>query len=415
LAAEGGRILVKDPSNPIYPGRNNGGDDDDLFSSRKHLMDYVKADGIIKRTGYTDKKDWYLLVIKELFDNAIDWLWNNYRGSGDSKITANITLDNKYFNCIVRNSNLKNIPVFAPQHLQNIFDYSMTYGSKQNEFKISRGTLGDAMKYIAALPYVLRNLDRDKSNDFFDLQWDKPLYIRHNGIEQQVFIIVDEANGTIDSKITPVSDAKHLKHTDTEIEVTYPIILDISKKYATELKKDDNGSNEWNWYSPKLSLSIDDIAYYCKLQKAGTTDVSFDIEIIDKQQKPPKTEHIVQQSTHSICKEWTNIPSIKAYTPLEFRNKIFGVHDKTNITIYQVLRTFREGTQLKKRPDLDVPVAQLLNNPEKVKELYYELRNNTRLSKRSPNKISLPYSNVIKSGVQNSEQDGEEEDDDDDD
>ena len=77
-------------------------------------MDYVTVDGIIKRTGYTDKKDWYLLVIKELFDNAVDWLWNNYRGATDSKITAKITLDKKYFNCKVRNTNPDNIPVFTP-------------------------------------------------------------------------------------------------------------------------------------------------------------------------------------------------------------------------------------------------------------------------------------------------------------
>jgi hypothetical protein len=404
----GGRDLVKEPAKPIYPGRNGGDDaqeeqeqEEELFSSRKHHMDYVKPDGIIKRTGYTDKKDWYLLVIKELFDNAVDWLWNNYRGAVDSKITAKITLDKKHFNCIVRNTNPNNIPVFKPQELQNIFDYTMTYGSKQNEFKISRGTLGDAMKYIAALPYVLVNLDRDKSNDFEDLQWKTPLYIRHNGIEQQVVLIVDEGNNTITPHITPVAQAKGLKHTDTEIEVTYPL---LDRRFSNAIEVRTNEETGLEEEEVKL-LELNDISFYCKQQKAGTTDIAFDIEIIDKREKPPITEYIVQKSAHAISEDWTNIPSIRAYTPLEFRNKIFGVHDKNNTTIYKVLRTFREGTQLKKRPDLDVPIAQLVNNTKKIKELYYELRNNSRL-KATPKKLSLPYSNVVSS---NKEDDDDEE------
>ncbi|MDQ3967066.1 MAG: hypothetical protein M3275_01575 [Thermoproteota archaeon] len=358
-------------------------------------MDYVQPEGIIKRTGYTDKKDWYLLVIKELFDNAVDWLWKEYPGAADSKITAKITLDKRNFNCKIRNSNPKNIVVFTPEQLQNIFNYEMTYGSKQNEFKISRGTLGDAMKYIAALPYVLINLGRDKSNDFEDLQWKTPLYIRHNGIEQEIFIIVDEANSIITSRITPVVEAKSLKHTDTEIEVTYPIINEVREPVMA----DDTGELIHG------SLDFDTVAYYCKQHKAGTTDISFDIEIIDKRVSPPKVERITQQAAHAISDQWTNIPSIRAYTPQEFRKKIFGVHDKSNTTIYKVLRTFREGTQLKKRADLDVSVAQLINNPEKIKALYYELRNDTRLSKSSPKKLSLPYSNVIKQQPERSEED----------
>jgi len=369
-------------------------------------MDYATPDGIIKRTGYTDKKDWYLLVIKELFDNAVDWLWNNYRGATESKITAKITLDKKNFNCKVRNTNPKNIPVFTPEQLKNIFNYEMTYGSKQNEFKISRGTLGDAMKYIAALPYVLINLDRDKSNDFEDLQWKTPLYIRHNGIEQEVFIVVDEANSIIDARITPPDKSRKLKHTDTEVEVTYPLLQKpLEGTYNIVTKKETITKSE-------SYVSLEDISIYCKQQKAGTTDIAFDIEIIDKREvnNPQKAEQIIQQAAHAISDDWTNIPSVRAYTPLEFRNKIFGVHDKNNTTIYKVLRTFREGTQLKKRPDLEVPVAQLINNPDKIKKLYYELRNNSRL-KATPKKLSLPYSNVVSSSKKEEEDEDDQEED----
>ena len=102
----------------------------DIFSSRKHSMDYVTVDGVILRTGYADKKDWYLLCIKELLDNATDFLWKNYQGSSDAAIMVHITKDGSLFHVKSRNTNSRNIPVF--QNLPAIFDYDMRYGSKQN-------------------------------------------------------------------------------------------------------------------------------------------------------------------------------------------------------------------------------------------------------------------------------------------
>ena len=120
----------------------------EIFSSIKHSMDYVTVNGVILRTGYANKSDWYLLVIKELLDNATDFLWKNYPGSADAYITVDITKDNSLFHIRVRNTNSRNIPVF--QNLSAIFDYDIRYGSKQNQHIISRGILGDAMKQILA-------------------------------------------------------------------------------------------------------------------------------------------------------------------------------------------------------------------------------------------------------------------------
>ena len=62
-------------------------------------------------------------------------------------------MDDELFRITVRNSNDKNIPVFPD--LTSIFDYDMRYGSKQDVHIISRGMLGDAMKQILSLGYVL--------------------------------------------------------------------------------------------------------------------------------------------------------------------------------------------------------------------------------------------------------------------
>jgi hypothetical protein len=105
-----------------------------------------------------------------------------------------------------------------------------------------------------------------------------------------------------------------------------------------------------------------------------------------------KPIEIHQPATHPISDDWNSLPSILRYTPQEFRNKIFGVDDKSSLTIYQVLRTFKQGTQLKKTPDLDMPISSLLKDPKKVQELYYKLKNSRLGKKAPPRKISLPYS-----------------------
>ena len=94
--------MVKRTRDNYHGNSDEDEGEEEIFSSRKHLMDYVTEDGIIKRTGYTDKKDWYLLVIKELIDNAVDWLWKEYPGAADAKITATITIGNRFFTCKIR-------------------------------------------------------------------------------------------------------------------------------------------------------------------------------------------------------------------------------------------------------------------------------------------------------------------------
>ena len=83
------------PKNHVSKPRKNGPKDDtpsrlatdnnqhqnkDILSSRMHRMDYVTPDGVFLRTGHADKKTWYLLCLKELFDNCIDFSWKYYQG-----------------------------------------------------------------------------------------------------------------------------------------------------------------------------------------------------------------------------------------------------------------------------------------------------------------------------------------------
>ena len=83
-------------------------------------------------------------------------------------ISVDITKDDNLFHIKIRNSNYKNIPVF--HDLEAIFDYDGRYGSKQDVHVISRGMLGDAMKQIGIMGYMLTHVC-DDGTAFEDKQW----------------------------------------------------------------------------------------------------------------------------------------------------------------------------------------------------------------------------------------------------
>jgi hypothetical protein len=151
-------------------------------------MDYFTVDGVILRTGYSNKVPWYLLCIKELLDNAVDFLVKNYKGANNTIITVDISKDDNLFHIKVRNSNHRDIPVFSNK--EAIFDYEQRYGSKQDVHIISRGMLGDAMKQILAFGYVLIHI-HDNGNTLEDKQWEHPLIIRHNKKEFKIYLKVE--------------------------------------------------------------------------------------------------------------------------------------------------------------------------------------------------------------------------------
>ena len=72
------------------------------------------------------------------------------------------------------------------QDKQPIFDYEGRSGTKQGVYTISRGLLGDAMKQLLSLGYVLINMNNDITS-FTNTQWTYPLKVRHN-CEKWIFI-----------------------------------------------------------------------------------------------------------------------------------------------------------------------------------------------------------------------------------
>ena len=369
--------------------------DSEIFTYRSQKMDYFTIDGVNLRTGYTNKLHWYLLPIRELLDNACDFLQKHYKASKDATITLSIHLTNEIFHLTIRNTNKNDIPVFS--NLEPIFDFDKRYGSKQDVHIISRGMLGDALKQVLSLGYVLLHSKHD-GKDFTDKQWNHPLIIRHNKQEINVYLEVDNARQEATATVKSESSIQ-LTHTDTELELVLPVIEEV-----------------------RNNLTRDYIEKYCRRYTLLSTDISFNFKIIDDithihtynddkdyiNIQEALTEalstvpekgilNIEMPALHPIASEWKNADSIHSYKPEEFKRRLLNVHD-TKISVYDVLSKFREGSNIPKTR-YQITVQELLDKPEvernKILEQYFiELHDIM-----PPPELSLPYPkkfNIVK-------------------
>jgi hypothetical protein len=393
----------------------------DICTYRKHSLDYFTVDGVTLRTGFSNKHDWYLLCIRELLDNAVDFLSKNYKGSDDTVVDVNIFKDDKVFRLKVRNSNYKNIPVLT--NLQAVFDYEMRYGSKQEVHVISRGMLGDALKQIRAFEYVLLHVDYDDTTSFEDKQANHPIVIRHNGKKSKVYLNVDKVRqrALVEVQEEEQGCSKDGTTTDTEIEDILPVIDEV-----------------------RDSLNRKRIEDFCKKYPLFTTDITFRFHITDNSdyhhhhhnddpvsnngggddiissrsstykkeeqlaktllsttESPKATLNIEYKALHPISSEaWTEQNSVHSYTPEEFKRPIVNIQSiqaaKTQISVYDLLvRTYREASNLKKTDENKITITELLsqlcyNDKErnkKIERYYKQLRN----ALPPPSKLTLPY------------------------
>jgi hypothetical protein len=336
-----------------------------------------------------------------LLDNPVDSYWQKYRGASDAAIDVYIEkTSDSLLRIKVKNTNPKNIEVFTLEKLNLIFDFDMTAGSKQNLHIISRGVLGDALKQILALPYVLIHA-HDDGTTFANRQWEHPLIIRSNGKKFHIPLYVDLANQIIRSE--PIEEIdRDVFSTDTEIEVTLPIIDEVRDR-----------------------LNIHEIEQYCREYPIFTTDISFRFKLVDNSPEvetnsssnniydtTSKKEQasgaagaakalsgparnaaikIDYPALHPIAEKWNNKASIHSYKPGEYTTFIEGVHDKVNTTVYERIQQLREGTNMKMTPDLEVSIADLVadthNKDKREENQFWQLR----AVLPAPEKLSLPY------------------------
>ena len=316
-------------------------------------MDYVKSKGIKTRTG-VEEEDFGIFVLKELIDNAIDFIEDHVSAFLRKDETPIIKVIIDQINSITKirviNSNAE-IDVFSKDLVRQIFKFTKFYSSKRNRYQISRGALGDALKEVLCVPYALADKKEIEN-------WNHGLEITTDNKNFNIRIGIDKIRQKIkpDIKIKKVNNNNNQKF--TEISISLPEILDYSLV---------------DQYLFQYSILNPHMEFYFQLPKTINNHNNTFTE---------NNNHLksVQQ-----LKGYSNRQSIYYYSLTEFKNLIFSIEDD-NLPIYYLVKDFREATNIKK-DQLLTSIGHLKHHTDEIVRLYQQIRNT--LPPKS--KLELPF------------------------
>lgn len=177
-------------------------------------------------------------------------------------------------------------------------------GSKRNQYKISRGALGDAFKAILCIPYALAKEEQN-------IEWNEPLIIRSHQTSFLVRLIVDRVNQTIHTTIKEERQ-RRLARKFAEIEVRLPI--------------------------PRDNLDFTRLRYFLTEFTTFNPHIGFTFRI-----KDTSNDTLNFPQVQPIITKWTNQTSIYYYTLSEFENLIFGLENNDASSYDVIKKIFREG------------------------------------------------------------------------
>jgi hypothetical protein len=341
----------------------------EIFSRQKGQMDYINWKDIQRKIGIT-KATAILFILKQLLDNAVDYIETHYTRLADGIPLVEVKIikphNYNYLKLVVINAN-DGTPVFNERKIRLFFDPNSKVSSKRNQFKINKGALGDALKEVLGIPYALardaqEHFDRDSERDIKNNdEWNEPLILRNNSINEefQVSLTIDRIKQDIGLHVEkiPIVSRHAIRKDTTEIEVRLPLF-------------DDN---------------INALLVYLYQYFEFVTHVDFTLEYIDEDND--KRHFIEAPHTQLIEKSWKSHTSVYYYTFAQFRDFILELDDDRQI-IYDVLyKVFREGSNMPKKSLTQVSVVQIKRSEDYMGELYQLLRD----SMDPPSILSLPF------------------------
>ena len=224
-----------------------------VATSTKQVAGYFTVSGIENELSIPEHM-WPCFALKELSDNAYDWLndyypisnvinryytrSSNYNNSKTRTryIAIRIQIDKipndadltRIFRIAVRNSNVDQIEVFGGglEGLQQIFDYTQWLSTKRYQHRMTAGSLGDYLKRHGGMGYASwNNIVRGSSEVNYDndnnIQWEEPIIFRFNGTEYKVLIYYDVYKGIPESVIKYVGKSDAVDY--TEVECALPV------------------------------------------------------------------------------------------------------------------------------------------------------------------------------------------------
>ena len=307
-----------------------------VFSSQKSLMDYISIKGISERIG-VEKDDLIRFILKELLDNALDFMetygrplvTTETKEGGDLAVSVSITNEK----ITVSNCNF-GIETFTKERLKSIFSFDRFYSSKRNIYRISRGSIGDALKEVICIPYAL---GAEKGIE----DWNHHVIITGNNMQYLVYLKVNRIEQTLNVDIEEVDLQSEMEYTSIDVILPPGVI-----------------AREYGLYQFLIQ--------YAMLNSHISFQLEFDTDMFHQKYVLPRTQ--------KYNSEWANRPSIHYYRLEEFKQLIQGVEDNDAIA-YDILRSlnFREVTNISKS-DAGMTIKELKEDTRKISELYHKLR-----------------------------------------
>jgi hypothetical protein len=338
-----------------------------VFSSQNsQFADYTTWKGIENKTGI-EKEDAVSFLVKELLDNALDYLettqYHNNTATPTLQPEIHMVIEKsqgKYLRITVCNLSYldsQTNSIFSSNILKSIFDFNRYHSSKRNQFKITKGALGDALKEVLCMPYIL-------AHDGGIADWNYPLYIKSQQKVYQIELITDRIKQVIRPKIKEsdfdferaTTDIQHYHPGTTQVILTLPIINCDGDPYAKLYRF----VLAYAMFATHVKLTFED--------KNSNTVVEF-----------PQLQ--------KINPKWKNRCSIYYYKRNQFQELILGLDNNDLIVYYVLYRTFREASNMSQSEITRMTVGQLKHSPIQIDILYDELRN----SMSPPATLALPF------------------------
>ena len=348
-----------------------------VFSSQKsQFADYTTWKGIETKTGIRQEQA-VSFLLKELLDNALDYIESTSQQQQLLQQPAiHVTVQRKQGKYIVAVSNSdfnKTKAAFSKQTLESIFDFDRYHSSKRNQFKITKGALGDALKEVLCIPHVLARdygivtTTAEGENENLN----NPMYIISQQKLYKIQLIMDRINQVIRSKIeeSDLVDSDFDSKTATaEIEIQHHSPANPnSTQIVLTIPFITNAETE-------LSQYVYDYAMFATHVKLTFED---------------KNSRFIKQfpQLQNINPKWKNQTSIYYYDKKHFREFILGL-DSNHSIVYDVLySTFREASNMPKSQINQITVGELKHSNVQIDSLFERLHD----SMSAPSALALPF------------------------
>jgi hypothetical protein len=196
-------------------------------------MDYVDVNGLGNRIGLP-KHRFIEFIVKETVDNALDFmeketpsLIKKY-GSFTPELKVIVSEESNYLRIRILNSDCETSG-FTEPFIRSICNFHESTGSKRNQFKVTKGWLGDALKPICGIPYALTH---EVGND----NWNEPLIITSRNKQFRVKPVIDlidskKIKTTLTDLFTPINTENLHKAHMIEKKAVSGVIEIVSKNF----------------------------------------------------------------------------------------------------------------------------------------------------------------------------------------